>query len=393
MSDCEARSEDNDIFSLENRFQLLDERIYSISKEKEENFRACAKRIEAYMCETKQSLPQIINFYREGLLNILKCHLERLSPCLSRTITLSYKPSKESIEKSEILLGKLIYKHPFGIYQKLRYFSFLQLVEINFSDDLVKPSDVHLRILVMSDYKIFAYTRTTQQTNLLRVFNRKWQKQAEQQLKSDLVLKNILSCGSRFVCLLFDSVQKRHHLELYDDRLELIANKQMNLVMNLCSMNEKEIICWNAIHKQCMIFNHKFEILECVGQNQSVNDPFFFGLGTLVDVSLQRILFYFYDEPNQLHFIRVIDRQSGHQVGRIDLKFDFFFTKMLRFDSESNILLKPYGPNDEIKLHDSNGLLLLSLNHEMFMNINRLDLTPRDEIQFVDLNRKKIILL
>lgn len=397
MNNLEVRSEQNELFSVENRFEKLNEHIDFIIKQKEENFRACSEHIEAQSSKTEHGLPEILNNHRTELLNKLKCHLEeniiKNTSFGSPSTTVRYKPSKENIEQSEILLGKLIYKHSFDIQQKLRYFPFIQPVEMNISDDLVKPLDVHLRILVLSDYKVFVYTRTSQQTNLLRVFDKKWQKRAEKQLRSDLVLKNILSSGSRFVCLLFDAIEKRHYLELHDDRLELIVNKQLNFVMNLCSMNEKEIVCWNVMHKQCMIFNHKLEIVQCLGQNESENEPFFFGLGTLVDVSLQRILFYFYDEPKQLHFIRVIDRQSGRQVGRIDLKFDFFFTKMLRFDSKSNILLKPYEPSDAIKLHDSNGLLLLSLNHEIFMKINRLDLTSRDEIQLVDLHQQKIILL
>ena len=109
--------------------------------------------------------------------------------------------------------------------------------------------------------------------------------------------------------------------------------------------------------------------------------------GFLLDVSQTKILFYFSNLKNE-HSIKIINRETGILDGVINIPFDNV-SKLIKFDSKSNILMKSY-PDNILRLYNSTGEFLMSRTTIQFTDLDRFDLNSSDEIVCYDRRNNKI---
>ena len=90
------------------------------------------------------------------------------------------------------------------------------------------------------------------------------------------------------------------------------------------------------------------------------------------------------------HFIKIFDRSNGYLSGVINFDFNYF-SKMIRIDTKSNILVKLYEPADEVKYYDCHGKLLKVFRNNDLPKYNRIDLSQDDDIICYDKIENKIL--
>ncbi len=142
-------------------------------------------------------------------------------------------------------------------------------------------------------------------------------------------------------------------------------------------------------NKKCIVFDFELQRIAFFGQCEDENEPFYFCDGIIIEASKQLILFYYYSESHPTHFIKIINRQTGLLNGVINIDFDYF-SKMIRIDTESNILFKSYDPNNLLKYYDPRGNLIGLFCHNEFTKFSRIDLTKSDELICFDKTDNKI---
>lgn len=344
---------------------------------------------ELHLTETliKKSLDED----RTSKLNLVKSKADLSLSLNLRYLPINFKESRVRIDDSSLLIGYLTYKNKFKILKKFNYFSYLNQFtnEIQLAEDLILFMNV--RILVLSPKRLFVYLRTKENQTSFKIFNDKCQEICSVQIDKDLIYKNVISWNLSLVSLFYNPKDNRKHiLSFYDKDLRLLAVKSIELDLNLCSLNENEIVCWNSTDKVCQIYDFNLNLISSIGQHVSEHIPYYFSNGILIEASQTLILFYYFHEDEEKHFIKIMDRKTGHLTGIINFDFNYF-SKMIRIDSESNILVRLYEPNNEIKYFDSKGKLLKIFSNNELTKIGRIDLSQNDDIVCYDKTENKIL--
>ncbi len=221
--------------------------------------------------------------------------------------------------------------------------------------------------------------------------NRNFEQIAHRYIHMDLNVHNIVAWDRKLACLFYSKSSRLFHLDLFDQHLSLKGSKSFNYNLKLCSMNDHEILCWNQSAEKCVVLDLDLNVLNEYGQSESVDRPFYFSGGTLIDASATRFLYYCADCDQQKQCIKIVDRETGDPIGQID--FDFlYFTKIIKLDSRSNILVK-LSQNNLIQYYDPYGRLLNEFRINKFNSLIEFNLTRQDQIVCYDKGEKKIFVL
>jgi hypothetical protein len=303
-----------------------------------------------------------------------------------------FLPSKKTIYDCNFLIGSLIYCHKFTMLKKLKYMDYLNQLEYK-TELLEELNDYfHVRALILNINRVFIYLRSRDAKTFFKIFNNKCKELISIEICSSLVYKNILALNGQIVCLFYNQNQKYFLLSVYDDELNIIKRKRLDFDCNLCSLSVNEIICWDTKNHKCVVYDFQLEQIANFGQIDQENEPFYFADGVIIEASTRLILFYYYRETNPVHYIKIIDRRTGMTSGVINFDFDSF-SKMIRIDTESNILFKSYDPSNQLKYYDSTGKLIGLFSNNEFTKFSRIDLTKSDELICFDKTDNKIFFL
>jgi hypothetical protein len=303
-----------------------------------------------------------------------------------------FLPSKKTIFDCNFLIGSLIYSKKFTMLKKLKYMDYLNQLEnqIELTEELNFYS--HIRALILNINRLFVYLRTKEQKTFFKIFNNKCKELVAIEIKPNLVYKNILALNAQIVCLFYNSEKKYNVLSVYDDDLNLIKRRHINYEINLCSLSVNEVICWDVDNKKCIIFDFQLKEIAHYGQCDDQDEPFYFCDGILIEASRDLILFYYYCESHPVHYVKIINRKTGMLNGVINFDFDYF-SKVIRIDTESNILFKSYDPNNLLKYYDPYGELIGLFCSNEFTKFSHIDLTKSDELICFDKTDNKIFFL
>lgn len=407
------------IKDLESCFGNLNKSIETIRNEKLYNFdEAILNQIKNSINDKKDFIDYLLNRNRNELLTQLNGEYRKslIQLKLLNQIKVKFNSKEDYIYNDyRHLIGSLFYRKKFTLKQTFKYFEFLNLLsyEIIFEKSLlngktnesteistslttqqVNISLSVIRILVLETNKIFVYYRNNLNETYFKIFNFNFNEIQFLKLASELVYKNILTVKNKIVSLFYNSnipitnnvcnvsdgvVRRQHSLSIYNDNLNQITTKNFYFELNFCSINQFEIICWNINERKCYIFDHFLNVNMIFGQEFNPSSEFYFKNGTLIDASETLILFYSWNEDEQAHCVKIIDRKSGLLNGIIEFEFNYF-TKMIKIDSKSNILVRLYEPNNLFKYFDSNGNLICLFQNNDFNKFSRIDLNKNDEL-------------
>ena len=383
----------SDFERLEKFFANFDQICVHLRNEKIATFEDLKKTIEQRISIIEVYIFQILNKIRSHLLTITNGHFLNAFPKLNLSknfFCLNFVPSCLSLNETGIIIGNLNYKNNFHLLKKFNYFDFLNQcsLEIQLVDELIRYFNV--RILILSKNRLFVYLRTNEGESFFKIYNNKCQEIYSIKINSNFVYRNVLSYNSKVVCLFNDPVKNENILSIYKDNLVLIESINLDYNLILCSILENEIICWSASDNKCLIFDFELKLTCKLGQTKQEDQPFYFESGILIESSKDLFLIYFFDKKELKHFIKIINRSNGKLTGIINFDFNYF-SKMIRIDNLSNILVKLYEPANEVKYYDSCGKLLKVFVNNDLANYNRIDLSQNDDLLCYDKVENKIL--
>lgn len=372
-------------------FDHIDHKIDAIEQNKNVEFDQLNQSIENHAILNEFIITNIIDEKRENMIFKLSTHYKNTLNFLKQIEnfkSIEFCESSLKLEDTSFVLGQLKYKNKFYLLKKFNYFDYIDqyLQEIKLIEDLIRFFNV--RILILSPSRMFIYLRTNEGETFFKIFNHKCEEYYSIKVDPNLVYRNVLSHQSKIICLFNDPVKKHNILSVYNDDLSLVQTRVLDYNLMLCSLLDNEIICWNVSDTKCFVFDFSLNLVSSFGQLEDENEPFYFENGILIESSKELFLIYYFDKEELKHFIKIINRSSGHLTGVIHFDFNFF-SKMIRIDNKSNILVKLYEPADELKYYDSNGNLLKVFRNTDLSKYNRIDLSQDDDIICYDKVEKK----
>ena len=381
--------------NLEAKFLKLDALAHLTLEKKCREFTHLTDRITNSSDYLKIFIELRLNEKRQFLLDNLWADLStKIAELDAHSKLVYHKNPKDFIEFSDKthLIGDLKYENGFPIAKKFKYLNLVnQFDELKISDDLVDY--LNAKILVLNKNKLFLYLKTKQEQNLLKIVNKKCEQLAIRKLEGKLAVRNIMAWGLRVVCLMHNESTKKNELYVFDEDLSLTSSeKNLGNDVSLCSLGDEEMFFWHESEKKCRVLDYSLRLVGEYGQDLDENRPFYFANGIVIDASDKRMLFYYYDPKQYKHCVKVIGRESGLLSGVINLEFDYF-SKMIRLDSESNILMKLFEPNNLIRYFNADGSVLDEFRNEEFFKFSRIDLTRDDEIVCFDQSHSSIFFL
>lgn len=389
-----VKSAEKCLLDMENFFINFNQKLKEIEVEKENLFELLLKKLDFLISKNENSIKAILNKRRDFLLTQLN---KSFSLCFAQASILfknclvKFIESTARIDESSLLIGNLVYNKKFSILKKFSYFNYLNqyINEIELNEELIRFSNV--RILILNQNRLFSYLRTNENKTYFKIFNKKWQELNSIGVDAMLIYRNVISWNSTVASLFYNpAVGEKNILSVYNEDLKLKANRSFNFNLNLCCISENEIICWNTDENISIIFDFNLNVLKTFGQDLNEGEPFYFANGILIEGSPSLLLFYFCNQEEQTHFIKIIDRKTGILSGVINFEFNYF-SKMIRIDNESNILVKLYEPSNELKYYDSKGTLLKVFTHNDLTKFSRIDLSQNDDIICFDKTDNKIL--
>lgn len=186
-----------------------------------------------------------------------------------------------------------------------------------------------------------------------------------------------------------------HHyvIKLFDLNLNQLQMKVFDYRINLHSMNKYEIVCFtNQIKSdRYLVLNHDLDVIYTFGQKLDERKPFYFGDGSLIQLSFNKIFIYFYDIFEQKHSIKILNRNTG-LIEKI-LSIENTKYQYLKMDSSGRLLIKSVNSKRDSKFsidyYDTNGDYLFKVKCDQLLNETNFDLTYDDKLYCF--NRSKII--
>ena len=186
-----------------------------------------------------------------------------------------------------------------------------------------------------------------------------------------------------------------------DENFTLISSKTFKFKIFLHSINKYEIVCLtNQINSnRYLALNYDLNKIDSFGQKVDEKRPFYFGDGSLINCSFNKIFIYFYDRIKQRHAIKILNRSSGmlEKFGFIDLP-EFTKFNQIKIDSSFRILILDEINSkvttkkriNSLNYFDANGKLLFKIKSNLFRDLKSFDLTSEDHLYFIDYNNNKI---
>jgi hypothetical protein len=384
---------------LEEIFSQLNSQHQEIYAEKLNQLLTLEKNLYEHVKKLEIIIPVELNKKRDSLIVCLKEYLINElennifancnGECYSKNFSV-FKKSFKNLNRSH--LGHFHYLKPFNLLKKLKYLKYLDQFEELLNIDNKELNDFYVRFVVLSTKKIFVYKKASNDSFQLKIVDYLNVEVCRKKCNSSYIYRGIVGYSNKIICLLFSSDTSEFLLYVFDDCLNQLAIKKFNYDLHLCSANSNEIICWSWRSKQCLVFDFALNLIKTYGQETNKDAAFYFSNGMLLDVSVERILFYDFDETNKKQFIKILDRENGKLCGTIDFQFDYF-SKMIRIDSHSNIILKLYEPFNVLKYYDLNGNLLFESFNQDFVKFARIDLTSDDTLICLDNANNKVFYL
>ena len=383
--------------SLELFFQSFEKNLELVRQEKLDQFETknldehIDKRVDLVELVFTKKLNSRRNYLIDQFDKKMRHHMKLIQLNYGKSF-FTFLPSKKTIYDCNFLIGSLIYKNKFSILKKLKYMDYLNQLEnkIELIDEL--NYYFHVRALILNINRLFIYLRTKEGKTFFKIFNNKCKEYISIEINDNLIYKNILAINAQIVCLFYHQSRKYFILSVYDDELNLLRQTKIDYEINLCSLSVNEVICWDVKNKKCLVYDFDLSLVDNFGQCEKEEEPFYFCDGIIIEASTQLILFYYYSESYPKHFIKIINRRTGLLNGVINIDFDYF-SKMIRIDTESNILFKTYDPSNLLKYYDSNGKLIGLFSNNEFTKFSRIDLTKSDELICFDKTDNKIFFL
>ncbi|RMZ95033.1 hypothetical protein BpHYR1_034342 [Brachionus plicatilis] len=374
-------------------FNNFDQTCIQLKNEKTTHFDDLKKIVNQKIAKAELDIRKVLNKIRHYLLFMIHQHL--LNACLptgshKNFFLDNFVPSHLRLDEAGIILGNLKYKNNFYLLKKFNYFDFLNQCthQIQLNEELIRFFNV--RILILSQNRFFVYLRTNDGATYFKIYSNKCQEVYSIKVDSNLVYRNVLSHNSKIVCLFNDPLKNENILSIYKDNLVLLESIYLDYNLILCSLLENEIICWHASDNKCLIFDFGLNLMSKIGQIKLENEPFYFENGILIESSKSLFLIYYFDKQELKHFIKILDRSNGRLTGVINFDFNYF-SKMIRIDNLSNILVKLYEPANEVKYYDSCGNLLKVFVNNDLAKYNRIDLSQEDDLICYDKVENKIL--
>ncbi len=379
---------------LELQFVRIDSKLAELKEIKEKKAIDLIKQLESHSELVEPFIVNELNSRRDQLIAQLDVLFkQKIKTDKTFDWTLRLKSADFCVTKvASSLLGFYFYTDEFDIFKKFQYLSFYNL----FTEIEINTQIEFFYLEVLNRHKLFAYLK---KESLLKILNHKCQELHSIEINSKLTFKSIKCCDTRIAALFQHSLNKKYYLIVYDEYLNIVSFRSFDLGLSLCSFNSAEVICWHWNKRKCVIFDHKLNITAEIGQDSSTAEPFYLcdsikNTGTLLDVSEEKMLFYFSKFSNgsdleQHHEIKIINRKSGLLDGTINIPSNYL-SKLIRFDSRSNILMKSF-PDNMMNFYDQNGKLLINRTTPQFTDLIRFDLKKNDVIVCYNRNQNKIV--
>jgi hypothetical protein len=199
--------------------------------------------------------------------------------------------------------------------------------------------------------------------------------------------------GKHIVALFYDD--HNYIIKLFDLNLNQLQMKIFDYRINLHSMNKYEIVCFSNKIKsdRYLVLNHELDVIYTFGQKLDIRKPFYFGDGSLIQMSFNKIFIYFYDIFEQKHSIKILNRQTGliEKILNVDnTKYQF-----IKMDSSGRLMIKSINPNRDfyfsIDYYETNGDKLYKVKCDQLSNETNFDLTYDDKLYSFNQNKIKFV--
>lgn len=197
----------------------------------------------------------------------------------------------------------------------------------------------------------------------------------------------ILSFNFYILLLIKDEYQSRLLLYYYDKEkndILIIKQRTLDLKLKMHLMNKFEIIFLiSDSFYRYIIFDFDLEFVEFFGQSISPSELFYINeTWTLLQLSFNRAFVYAYNYAKSKHFIKIINRFSGHTISNI------YFEKTPRFnqikmDSSFRLLVKIN--EKRLAYLDSSGNFLSYIKSNEIGKFKNIDLVSSEFIYFFNI--------
>ena len=382
------------ILEIENKFVQIDKKLNESLAIIETNTSNVINKVEVTFQTICQLIKQQLNVKRADLLQHLDILFKqsinkKKTVSTGKNFDIFFNNSTVCVTKiASNILGIISFNNEFDIQKKFLYLELFNFfTEIEITNDQI--DFFNFRITALSRCKLVVYSK---KQHFLKIINQKCEELSSLEINSKLILKQIICFKNKIATLFQNNSTKNYYLIIYDENLNLTSYKSFAYDLSLCVLNSLQVICWKRKEHQCVIFDHDLNELIQIGQIKDINEPFYLcdGVehdGFLLDVSQTKILFYFSNLKNE-HSIKIINRETGILDGVINIPFDNV-SKLIKFDSKSNILMKSY-PDNILRLYNSTGEFLMSRTINQFTDLDQFYLISSDEIVFYNRGNNKL---
>lgn len=341
----------------------------------------------------ENSVDQKLKQSRHDMINKLKKHLNKSFKSKDKVI---YVPKHDFID-CKILLKLLdfnfstnhwdlklqnidIFVHRSSFHENLKdKFYFQEKPSVFFSPrkhKLILNKDIHLNLVENRSKKLeFQVVKNNHVILITESWNLKFYQTYQ-----------ILSFNFYILLLIKDEHQTRLLLYYYDKQkndILIVKQRILDLKLKIHLMNRFEIIFLisDAFYRY-IIFDYNLEFVEFFGQNISPNEIFYVNeTWTLIQLSFNRAYIYAYNYIRSKHFIKILNRFSGHTISNIYFETAPKFNQ-IKMDSSYRLIVK--NENNLVYL-SSNGKFLRNLNSKKISKFKNFDLVSNEFIHFFNI--------
>lgn len=244
--------------------------------------------------------------------------------------------NESNLKNATGLYGLLFYKNDFTSRKKLNYLNFFNFyTEIDFSKFKQIDRELITVLVINLDRFFFQFKSKNSLIDFICITNKNCELLYESQLYfNHATFSKYLSNKRIIVSCHTDFEDTKHCLRVMDHQLMQRKKRFFDEILNLCLINDSEIICFRPC--QYLLMNSNLEILRTFGQFMHIECPFYIQSNCILSaVSKDYFFFKLSDDFDKKIAIRIVDKLDGKLVNIIHVKASDRF----KADYETNTLL------------------------------------------------------
>lgn len=341
----------------------------------------------------KQIVCYEINSIYEELNDTRIEFLKKLKKYQTNELLANFEINESNFKNGIGLYGILLYKNEFTSRKKLDYLTFYNFyTEIDFSKFKLIDYELITALVINIDRLFFQFKSKNNLIDYICITNKNCEILYESKFFFSHSTFSKYLCNKKIIVSCHtDFEDSKHCLRVMDHQLMQKKRRLFENILNLCLVNDFEIICFRPC--QYLLMNFSLEILRTFGQFMHIEWPFYIESNCILSaVSKDFLFFKLSDDYDKKIAIRIVDKLDGKLVNIIYIRASDRF----KADFETNTLLVKSIQEPKLTVYESNEfniIKIIKIESSQFRKFYFLELNSNYLFYSVDFLNNKINLI